>query len=478
MNHPTHIGKYLIRREIGQGAMGAVYEGFDPVIERQVAIKTILSQRLADGHSESAVARFQREARAGGRLQHPGIVAVYEYGEANGMAYIVMEYVEGEDLRHLLRRKRQLELIDIYGLTRQLLTALGYSHQQGVVHRDIKPANMMVLHGLKLKVMDFGIARLHSSSLTQVGSIMGTPTHMAPEQLMGHVADGRADLWSVGVILYELLTGRTPFAAETPAAVMHHVLHAEPALPSRLNPRIAHAFDAVVARALAKKPQDRFQTAAEFSSALLAAFRGRPAAEAVPPAQHDETLSMEQTVRFEHTGTVGASKHLDPLSATLPPQTLAQIEASLTRVIGPMAKQVVRQGVTQSRSVDEFFSLLASNVPHGAERDEFLSRIRQLDTGEAMTAVPAPASASGNRSAGGGHAGSGAGGAGAAPQAPFDSATLSRCERHLSRHVGPLAKLLIKRAANDSGNVAELVGRLAEHIDDESDRQEFLKAMG
>ncbi len=195
MTTPDRIGKYSILRPLGKGAMGMVYEAFDPVIERKVAIKTILSEHLADGGA-SAIARFKREAQAGGRLQHPGIVAVHEYGEDQNFAYIVMEYVEGQELRKLMRERGRFELSDSLEVMRQLLAALGYSHERGVVHRNVKPANVMVFGGLKIKVMDFGIARIQSSSMTQVGTVLGTPTHMAPEQLMGETADGRTDLWA------------------------------------------------------------------------------------------------------------------------------------------------------------------------------------------------------------------------------------------------------------------------------------------
>ena len=158
---------------------------------------------------------------------------------------------------------------------KQLLAALDYSHKQGVVHRDIKPANLMITPGPKVKVMDFGIARLESSSLTQVGTVVGTPTHMSPEQLMGLTADGRADLWSSGVILYELLTGVSPFLADTPATVMHKVLQREPDKPSTLIPTLPPGFDGVIARALAKKADERFQTAREFQAALLQALQGK-----------------------------------------------------------------------------------------------------------------------------------------------------------------------------------------------------------
>ncbi len=278
MTIPENIGKYEIRREIGKGAMGTVYEGFDPVIERPVAIKTILAEYLANVESTSAVARFKLEAQAGGRLQHPAIVGVYEYGEDADMAFIVMEYVPGQQLRRLMRERGRFELIDVFEVMKQLLSALDYSHKHGVVHRDIKPANVMVLSGMKIKVMDFGVAKMESSSLTQVGTVLGTPTHIAPEQLIGLPADGRADLWSAAVILYELLTGHGPFLAETPASVLHNVLHVDPAPPSSRDSSVPAVFDDLIARALAKKPEDRFQSARDFTNALLAAFvKSKPA---------------------------------------------------------------------------------------------------------------------------------------------------------------------------------------------------------
>src|SRR5258708_35139894 len=280
--HPEAIGKYRVTRPLGKGAMGMVYEGFDPIIERRVAIKTILGEYLEAAEMQEAVARFKREAQAGGRLQHPSIVGVYEYGQDGEMAFIVMEYVEGRELKRMLADGPRFELIEIFEIMKQLLGALDYSHKQGVVHRDIKPANVMIMPGPKVKVMDFGIARLESSSLTQVGTVVGTPTHMSPEQLMGIPADGRADIWSSGVILYEMLTGTNPFLAETPAAVMHRVLQLEPDPPSSLNAALPPGFDGVLARALAKKADQRFQTAKEFNAALLIALQGKHVGAAAP----------------------------------------------------------------------------------------------------------------------------------------------------------------------------------------------------
>jgi serine/threonine-protein kinase len=360
--HPEAIGKYRITRPLGKGAMGMVYEGFDPIIERRVAIKTILGEYLEAAEMQEAVARFKREAQAGGRLQHPSIVGVYEYGQDGEMAFIVMEYVEGRELKRMLADGPRFELIEIFEIMKQLLGALDYSHKQGVVHRDIKPANVMIMPGPKVKVMDFGIARLASSSLTQVGTVVGTPTHMSPEQLMGIPADGRADIWSSGVILYELLTGSNPFLAETPAAVMHRVLQLEPDPPSTINASLPPGFDSVLARALAKKADQRFQTAKEFQAALLQALQGKQIGPAA--TRQGTSRSSSDTEPAQGQGTRGTSAGTSSLRRlTLSDEALAEIERSLSRHVGPLAKVLIKQSQGEATSFDEFFRLLAENIP-------------------------------------------------------------------------------------------------------------------
>ena len=287
----TQLGKYQIRRELGKGAMGIVYEGFDPGIERIVAIKTILPSQLKGGEVSAVLSRFKREAQAAGRLNHPGIVAVYDYGEVvaetdhtmvagaqpplgggQRVAFIAMEYVKGRELKEYFDADERFALKDVERLMVEMLDALDHAHGKGVIHRDMKPANLIVLADGRVKVADFGIARLETSELTQAGTILGTPSYMSPEQFMGQAVDGRSDLFSCGVILYQFLTGEKPFTGNA-TTIMYKVLREEPLAPSTLNLTLPAAWDAVVKKAIAKVPADRFQSAREFADAIKAAAR-------------------------------------------------------------------------------------------------------------------------------------------------------------------------------------------------------------
>ncbi len=292
----TKLGKYLIRRELGKGAMGVVYEGFDPVIERTVAIKTILPSQLSGEEAASILARFKREAQAAGRLNHPNIVAIYDYGEVvaeddrtmvaapsgtdtggERVAFIAMEFIKGRELRDFFEANERFPLKEVDRIMGEMLGALGHAHANGVVHRDMKPANVMVLDSGAIKVADFGIARVERSELTQAGTVMGTPSYMSPEQFMGQTVDGRSDIFSCGVILYQFLTGEKPFTGNT-TTIMYKVLREEPLAPSMLNVALPAAFDVVVKKAMAKNPDERYQNAQEFANAIKAAVAGQTAA--------------------------------------------------------------------------------------------------------------------------------------------------------------------------------------------------------
>ena len=302
---PQKLGKYEIRRELGRGAMGIVYEGWDPMIARRVALKTVRKEQLERTEAEEILSRFMREAQAAGRLNHPNVVAVYEYGEdPDGTAYIAMEYVEGRELKDYFDRQERFPLAEIARVMGELLAALGHAHSHGIVHRDIKPANIFVLGSGQVKVGDFGIARIESSNLTQAGSVLGTPAYMSPEQFMGQMVDGRSDLFSAGVILYQFLTGEKPFAGQL-TTIMHKVLKEDPIAPSELNVQVSPAFDQVVRKAMAKRPEERFQSAKEFAEAVMTAAAGGaaldPDATVVAGASADEATivhAAEATVAY------------------------------------------------------------------------------------------------------------------------------------------------------------------------------------
>jgi serine/threonine-protein kinase len=268
MSEPTAIGKYQIEGVLGQGGMGIVYRAFDPAIRRPVAIKTVSKSALDPADLQYALTRFRHEAQAVGRLTHPRITAIYDYGEDEDIAYIVMELVNGQSLFHHMQNQARFGLKEIGELIRQLLDGLGYAHSLGVVHRDIKPSNILINDDGRLKLTDFGIARIESSTLTQVGEIMGSPGYMSPEQFLGTDIDARSDIYSVGIIAYELLCGRRPFTGNN-AEVMRQALNERPVNPSEHNAKISVQLDWATQKALAKKQADRFQSAKEFSEAFV-----------------------------------------------------------------------------------------------------------------------------------------------------------------------------------------------------------------
>jgi hypothetical protein len=318
------IGKYETRAVLGRGAMGTVFDAWDPFIARRVAIKTIAIPDISTSEGQDILHRFRREAQAAGRLSHPNIVAVHDYGEVDGFAYIVMEFVEGTDIVTFLdtRKQHDTRVTEIVRLVQDLLSGLEYSHHHGVLHRDIKPANVLVTGAGRLKICDFGVARIESSDLTQSGTVIGTPAYMSPEQLIGRTADARSDLYSVGVLLYQLLTGEKPFEGSL-TSIIHKALHTEPPRPSVLALDVPPALDLVVERAMARRPDDRFRTAVEFSEALTAAASGTAERESKasfsPPADATVVRTVTPPVPI-----VAAELQPDPEVVT-PPMEVAQV---------------------------------------------------------------------------------------------------------------------------------------------------------
>jgi serine/threonine-protein kinase len=264
------LGRYRLEREIGRGAMGVVYLGRDTAINRLVAIKAIpLAGEFSDSELQEARLRFFREAETAGRLNHPSIVTIYDVGEEGGLAYIAMEYLKGSHLSDYAASDRLMEPRKILELIARTADALGFAHKQQVVHRDIKPANLMYDAGADvLKITDFGIARIAGAGSTRTGIVLGTPSFMSPEQLEGRIVTGHSDLFSLGVSLFQLLTGQLPFTADSMTGLMQQIAEA-PHPPLRaFRPDLPACVESVIDRALAKDPESRFDTGAQMAAAL------------------------------------------------------------------------------------------------------------------------------------------------------------------------------------------------------------------
>jgi serine/threonine protein kinase len=266
---PTQLGRYRIVSELGRGAMGVVYEAEDPSLNRTVAIKTIF---MATDPAERAeyVARFHQEAKAAGGLNHPNIITIYDIGREGDLAYMAMELIEGAELRATLSAQR-LSVAEVLDIAHQVAQGLAFAHARGVVHRDIKPANIMLVRGQHAKIMDFGIARLQVSDVkTQTGTVLGSPKYMSPEQIVGRPVDHRSDIFSLGVVLYEMVAGTPPFSGADVNQLMFAICNGEHAQASRVNPAAPAMLDLILGKALAKSSTERYQSAHEMATDLLA----------------------------------------------------------------------------------------------------------------------------------------------------------------------------------------------------------------
>ncbi|HUQ26884.1 MAG TPA: protein kinase [Burkholderiales bacterium] len=278
------LGRYNIERVLGKGAMGVVYEGVDPRLGRRVAIKTILKAHLDEDTGKDFAMRFVREAQAVARLNHPNIVQVYDFGEENQIAYLVMEFIKGKELKTFFDANERFDLKEVVRIMFELCEALDFAHNAGIIHRDIKPANVMIDTQGRTKLTDFGVARVQDSDKTsvertQAGTMVGTPAYMSPEQITGGTIDKRTDVFSAGIILYQFLTGEKPFTGSGAWTIAKKIIQEEPPLPSSLNNAVTPLFDAVVNKALAKDANVRFQSAKELGLALQRALDGRSAEE-------------------------------------------------------------------------------------------------------------------------------------------------------------------------------------------------------
>jgi serine/threonine protein kinase len=339
MNEPKQlekIGRYQILARVGKGGMGVLYRGFDPVLDREVAIKLMLADFSED--AEQMRPRFYREARAAAKLQHRNIVTIFEFAEESNVPYIVMEFLRGTPLGARINTQPPLTIDDKLNIIAQLCDGLSYAHEQGVVHRDVKPDNVFLLEDGSIKLLDFGIAKLTSSTLTRQGDVLGSASYMSPEQVAGgESVDGRADIFSSGVVLYELLAGRKPFIADSPTAVILKILKEEPTPLNTIVPDLPPELVAAVMRALAKDPERRFPTADAFGRELQQIRKSLHASVSI--SQLDET-------RFADTMVMKAlHQDLQQTQHTRVSGKAATSPAAVTPTESPRPKWLIPAGV-------------------------------------------------------------------------------------------------------------------------------------
>lgn len=420
---PATIGRFEIQSLLGRGAMGVVYRGYDPEIDRTVAIKLVRADLLDGDERGSYLDRFRNEAKIAGRCMHANIVGIYDFALFDGNPYLVMEFVDGVGLNQAVGRGTRLSMPEAVHIALQVLDALDYAHRFGIVHRDIKPANILLTRHAKLKVTDFGISRLASTELTAAPLMIGTPSYMSPEQCAGDAIDGRSDLFSLGCILYELLAGERPFQGISYTETIFKLVNQPHESLSSHRPDLPDSLSAILDRALAKKPDDRFEDAEAFAQALrsvpppsnamptaisgmsipagVAEYDGldtiiRPVTlpassaeqeDAIEPAMPDDipVVSTEQA-----TPTVDGSVPFDQPWLELDPLLVETISRRLAVRVGPMARVYVRHSLRQAQSADMFCTLLSAGIPDVKERALFMSEVRDLLKPPEPPEPPAP----------------------------------------------------------------------------------------
>ena len=447
---PEKIGRYDIERVIGEGAMGVVYCGFDPTIQRRVAIKVVHQHLLGGEQGEALTARFQREAQTAGGCVHPNIVTIFDYGVDDVGPYLAMEYVDGRDLRAILRQTGCIAASQLVEITQQVLLALNYLHLQGIVHRDVKPANIIMLPDGRVKLGDFGIARPQQSDLTGVGLAIGTPCYMSPEQLYGDEVDHRSDYYALGVVMYELVTGRKPYKDDIAAAAITSILTTIPPRPIELNDEVSEGLSALIMKVMSKKPEARFQTGEEF----LAALQGLGAVEVQPSAP----VSYNDETEIGHVSSLHKPHLPDPRvdEESQPAWKLKAITESLTRFIGPIAPVLVKKTAKKAHDSADLVDQLSQFINNDSERERFLKIKAKLDTAENSSEFAAMKTDE---------------------TLVIDNELLEALEEDLAFLLGPIAATVMRRSLKKSKNVPELIEHLTGFFDKEDEKAHFLKRM-
>jgi serine/threonine-protein kinase len=457
---PARIGPYPVRGVIGRGSMGVVYLGHDPVIDRPVAIKTIQRQLLEAGQQDHNVAaRFRVEAQAAGRLNHRNIVSVYQFGEDGDFAYIVMEFVAGHSVAEYLRRPQPLARLDVLCLMFQLLDALHYAHESGVIHRDIKPANLMVANDGQLKITDFGIARTESSQITRINTVVGSPGYMAPEQYTGGALDRRVDVFSSAVLLYQMLAGSMPFTGADEAIMYQIVYGQHDPLVKRTGDASLAGYDPILERALAKSPAQRFSSALEFRNALQT-LDPQPVPALLPrervlrlvaelpsaaPAVPRETPSVSVTPSRAGSQSV-------PVPTGWDEAQLADLEREVMVLVGPVGKVLVRRAARGQTDLSTVRDLVAASISDFDLRKRFIAASAKL-AGPSSAPRSAPRSGFPDTRPATGRDGS-----------RLQPEDVEKACAVMVRTLGPIAKVLAKQSASQSTTREQFVTQVLNHL--------------
>lgn len=425
------IGKYRIEGILGEGAMGIVYAGHDPDIDRQVAIKTV-HKHLIDESGGDWLERFAREARAGGRVLHPNLVTIFDYLEQDNVPYLVMERVRSTTLEDRLDGAQDLDLGEVHAIMAQILDGLSCIHLAGIVHRDLKPANVMITENGTVKLTDFGIARITSMDKTGAGMV-GTPSYMAPEQFSGGDVDERADIYAVGVLLYELITGEKPFKGSGIEGLLLAARTGEFPTPSQVKPEIPQALDQVVLQAMSVEPDGRFANASDMRDALTSAM---------PAADNTGLKNLTAVPRAKRSNAVS-----DTMLSRMSAQTMTLVERNLVGKIGPMGQVIARRAAAKAKNTDELLDIVLGELTQADERQEVRESILRLlaeNVGPAPDGIP--------------------------------EENLRHLTELLKPHLGPIAPVLVKRTAAKSTAMQDLVVALSDHIKDPLEKTKFLDA--
>jgi serine/threonine protein kinase len=438
---PQSFGRYRVAAVLGRGAMGVVYKAHDPLLDRDVAVKLIKTDLLDAGERSEYLERFMREAQAAARCTHRGIVAVYDFSENDGSPFIVMEFVEGPDLRYVMRTNGSQVPEQAIPVMLQILDALGHAHRLGIVHRDIKPPNILMRRPDEVKITDFGIARLGTGQATQAGVVIGTPRYMAPEQARGEAVDLRADLFSAAAVFWEMLTGKPAFAGDSQAAIISQVMFGDPQAPIAASASAHSALYGTLRRALAKSPVDRFASAADFVTAL------QRAATAGARSEDDHTVVQIAASRIDAT-------------------VIDRAERELATFIGPLAKVLVRQAALSASSAGDLYQTLGAKISNEADRTSFM---RQAEA--------KPATDHSGPTLGGTRPGAASGSFTPPAGVLVPPEVQAAAQTALTLILGPIAKVLVRQALARSRSTDEFFDLLAGHVTRDDTRAEFRRQL-